>query len=118
MSKSCFTGMCKGLAALASLLLAVSLSATPPPGLLDLNNAAVRTVISAQQEVTGNWMLTPGILGTAVGLDAAGAPALVVYVDRDDANAGEVARSLPAETGGAKVRVEMTDNFRALAGGP
>src|SRR5689334_19577882 len=98
-----FTRLCKGLAALVSFLLPLSLSAGTPAGLLDLNSSAVRTVISAQQEVTADWMQTPGVLGTAVGLDAAGSPALVVYVDRDDANAGEIARSFPTQTGGVGV---------------
>ena len=72
----------------------------------------MRTVLSAQQEVTADWMQTPGVLGTAVGLGADGNPALVVYVDRDDANAGEIVRSFPAQTRGAGVRVELTDKFR------
>lgn len=113
-----FTRLCKGLAALVSVLLPLSLSAGTPAGLLDLNSSAVRTIISAQQEVTADWMQTPGVLGTAVGLDAAGSPALVVYVDRDEANAGEIARSFPTQTRGVGVRVELTDKFRAMAGGP
>jgi hypothetical protein len=113
-----FKRLCKGLAAFASLLLPLSLSAGTPLGLLDVNHPAVRTVLSAQQEVTPNWMQTPGVLGTAVGLDADGNPALVVYVDRDEANAGEIVRSFPAQTHGAGVRVELTDKFRAMAGGP
>jgi len=113
-----FTRLCKGLAAFASLLLPLSLSAGTPPGLLDANHSAVRTVMSAQQEVTADWMQTPGVLGTAVGLGADGNPALVVYVDRDDANAGEIARGFPAQTRGVGVRVELTDKFRAMAGNP
>ena len=111
-----FIRLCKGLAALASLLVPLSLSAGTPPGLLDSNHPAVRRAISAQQEVTADWMQNPGVLGTAVGVDAAGTPALVVYVDRDLENAGEIARSLPAQAHGVSVRVEMTDKFRAMAG--
>ena len=113
-----FKRLCKGLAVFASLLLPLSLSAGTPLGLLDANHPAVRTVLNAQQEVTADWMQTPGVLGTAVGLDADGNPALVVYVDRDDANAGEIVRSFPAQTRGVGVRVELTDKFRAMAGGP
>jgi len=113
-----FTRLCKGLTALASFVLPLSLSAGTPQGLLDANHPAVRTVMSAQQEVTADWMQTPGVLGTAVGLNADGNPVLVVYVDRDEANAGEVARSFPAQSHGVGVRVELTDKFRAMAGGP
>lgn len=107
--------LCQGLAAFASLLFAFGSSAASPPGLLDNSHAAVRAVIAAQQEVTAEWMQRPGVLGTAVGLDGAGAPALVVYVDRDAENAGDVARSLPTQARGVGVRVEMTDKFRAMA---
>jgi hypothetical protein len=96
----------------------MSLSAGTPPSLLDVNHPAVQSVMSAQQQVTPDWMQTPAVLGTAVGLGADGSPALIVYVDRDGANAGEIARSFPAQTHGVNVRVELTDKFRAMAGGP
>ncbi|HMJ04926.1 MAG TPA: hypothetical protein VK474_01595 [Chthoniobacterales bacterium] len=38
-------------------------------------------------------------------------------MDRDQANAGEIARSFPAQTRGTGVQVELTDKFRAMAGG-
>ena len=55
------------------------------------------------------------VLGTAVGLDAAGKPALVVYVDQDASNAGEVIRNLPRSMRGVGVQVELTEKFRAMA---
>ena len=110
-----FPRLCKGVAAFASLTLAFGSSAASPPGLLDNNHAAVRAVMAAQQQVTDQWMQQREVLGTAVGLDAAGKPALVVYVDRDAENAAEVARSLPAQVAGTGVRVELTDKFRAMA---
>ncbi len=70
----------KGLAAFASLFVAFGGQAATPPGLLDNDHAAVRAVIAVQQEVTAEWMRRPEVLGTAVGLDAAGASALVVYL--------------------------------------
>lgn len=106
--------LCKGLAAFASLTLAFGSQAASPPALLDNNHAAVRAVMAAQQQVTGQWMQQREVLGTAVGLDAAGHPALVVYVDRDADNAAEVARSLPAQVSGTGVRVELTEKFRAM----
>ncbi len=105
----------KGLAVFASLFVAFGSQAATPPGLLDNNHAAVRAVIAVQQEVTAEWMRRPEVLGTAVGLDAAGAPALVVYLDRDAHNAGDVARSLPASLRSVGVRLELTEKFRAMA---
>ncbi|HMJ05221.1 MAG TPA: hypothetical protein VK474_03100 [Chthoniobacterales bacterium] len=107
--------LCKGLAAFASLALAFSNSAASPPGLLDETHAAVRGVMAAQEQVTAQWMQQREVLGTAVGLDAAGNPALIVYVDRDAVDAAEIARSLPARVAGTGVRVELTDKFRAMA---
>src|SRR2546423_7589212 len=89
--------------------------AGPPAGVLDLTNANVRAVLAVQQEVTANWMRRPGVLGTAVGLDAAGNTALVVYVDRDSVRAGEVIRGLPQQVRGVGVQIELTDKFRSMA---
>src|SRR3712207_1001045 len=107
--------LCKGLAALASLALPLGLSAATPPGLLDNNHAAVRAVMAAQAELTPDVMQRPGVLGTAIGLGADGNVGVVVYVDRDAENAGDVVRSIPATARGHSVRVELTDKFRAMA---
>jgi hypothetical protein len=109
---------CKGIFALASLILPFSVSAAPPAGVLDLSNASVRAVIAVQNEVTADWMRQPEILGTAVGINANGAAALTVFVDRDAGNAGEVIRNLPSELRGIAVQVELTDKFRAMVGKP
>ncbi|HEV2805640.1 MAG TPA: hypothetical protein VGW57_12005 [Chthoniobacterales bacterium] len=95
----------------------VSLSAfaAPPPGVLDETHASVRAVMAAQKEVTADWMRDATVLGTAVGFDAAGNTALVVYVDQDSKNAGEVIRNLPRSHGGVAVQVELTEKFRAMA---
>jgi len=95
----------------------VSLSsfAAPPAGVLDENNANVRAIMAVQKEVTADWMRQPEVLGTAVGLDAAGNTSLVVYVDQDAKNAGEVIRSLPQSLRGVNVRIELTDKFRSMA---
>lgn len=89
--------------------------AGPPAGVLDLTHANVRAVMAVQQEVTANWMRQPEVLGTAVGFDTGGNTALVVYVDRDSARAGEVIRSLPQQVRGVGVHVELTDKFRSMA---
>jgi hypothetical protein len=89
--------------------------AGPPAGVLDTTNANVRAVMAVQQEVTADWMRQPEVLGTAVGFDAAGNTALVVYIDQDAKNAGEVIRTLPRNLRGVNVQIEMTDKFRSMA---
>lgn len=71
--------------------------------------------MAVQHEVTAEWMRQPEVLGTAVGLDAAGNTSLVVYVDQDSKNAGEVIRNLPRNRRGVNVQIEMTDKFRSFA---
>jgi hypothetical protein len=101
-------GVLSGLVSLTSF-------AAPPAGVLDDTHANVRAVMAVQHEVTANWMRQPEVLGTAVGLDGAGKPALVVYVDQDASNAGEVIRNLPRALRGVGVQVELTEKFRAMA---
>lgn len=101
-------GVLSGLVSLTSF-------AAPPAGVLDEAHANVRAVMAVQQAVTADWMRQPEVLGTAVGLDGAGNVSLVVYVDRESARAGEVARSFPATERGVHVQVELTDKFRSMA---
>ena len=101
-------GVLSGLVSLTSF-------AAPPAGVLDDTHANVRAVMAVQHEVTANWMRQAEVLGTAVGLDETGKPALVVYVDQDASNAGEVIRNLPRGHRGVNVRVELTEKFRAMA---
>ena len=109
----------RALAALSAGILSglVSLSAfaAPPAGVLDDSNANVRAVMAVQHEVTADWMRQPEVLGTAVGLDATGNTSLIVYVDQDAKNAGEVIRSLPRNLRGVNVQIELTEKFRAMA---
>ncbi len=102
-------------AAIVLLFLLISAFGGPPAGVLDNTHAAVQAVMAVQGEVTPELMQQPGILGTAVGVDAADVPVLSVYVDRDAANAGEVVRNLPRELRGVGVQVHLTDKFRAMA---
>ena len=97
-------------------LVSLSAFAAPPAGVLDETHANVRAVMAVQQEVTADWMRQPGVLGTAVGIDdAAGNISLVVYVDQDSSNAGELIRNLPRSHRGVNVRFELTDKFRSMA---
>jgi hypothetical protein len=82
---------------------------------LDQTHANVRAVMAVQQEVTASWMSQPEVLGTAVGLNAAEHPALVVFIDREAPRAGDVIRGLPQELRGVGVQVHLTDKFRASA---
>lgn len=102
-------------AAIVCGLVSLNLFAAPPAGVLDDTHANVRAVMAVQHEVTGNWMRQPEVLGTAVGFDASGNTALVVYVDQDASNAGEVIRNLPRGHRGVNVKIELTDKFRAMA---
>ncbi len=106
-----FIGFASGIACIFPF----AASAAPP---LDNTHAKVRAVIAVQQEVTADFMRQPEVLGTAVSIDAAGAPALAVYVDRDAAKAGEVIRNLPRELRGVGVQINLTDKFRAMVGKP
>ena len=108
----------KFLAATISVFLPVSAFTAPPAGVLDDTHAAVRAVMAVQAQVTPNLMRQPEILGTGVGVNAAGSPVLTVYVDREAANAGEVIRNLPREFRGIGVQVHLTDKFRAMRGNP
>src|SRR5438876_11405351 len=105
----------KFLAAIVSVFLPISAFASPPIGVLDDTHAAIRAVMAVQGEVTPDLMRQPEILGTAVGVDAAGTPVLTVYVDRDAPNARDVIRNLPREFRGVGVQVQLTDKFRAMS---
>ena len=105
----------KGFAAVAGLAISFGTATAAPPGVLDGSHPSVRGVIAAQESVTASWMQRDGVLGTAVGLDASGQPAVVVYVDREHENVGDIVRSFPAQVRGTGVRVEVTEKFRALA---
>ena len=106
----------------SALLLAVAgglqtnVLAQGPAGELNLDHAKVKAVIAVQRAVTDKLTEQPEILGTAIGLNPAGIPALVIYVDDHAKGASEAARALPAELRGVPVHVELTDKFRAFAG--
>src|SRR5207248_2385344 len=88
--------------------------AAPDPSILDETHASVRAVMALQGEVTPDLMKTPDVLGTAIGLDAKGSPALVVFVDRDGSSMADVVRALPPQMRGIAVKAEVTDKFRAF----
>jgi len=105
--------LAKTFAGIASGIFCITAFANPP---LDDSHPAVRAVIAVQGGVTPDLMQQPEVLGTAVGVDANETPALLVYVDRDANNAGEVIRNLPREFRGIGVQIHLTDKFRAFPG--
>ena len=104
---------------LTTVALPALLATTSPaaPG-LSMANPRVQEVIVVQRTVTPELMALDGILGTAVGEDDAGNVGLVIFVNSEGANPGEVIRSLPASIRGVGVSGRLTEPFRALAGKP
>jgi len=81
---------------------------------LTLDNPAVQKVLAVQKLVTDDLMAQPEILGTAVGEGQDGSPELVVYVNNEGKNLGEMMRALPPTLKGVAVRGHLTDPFRAF----
>jgi hypothetical protein len=107
------------LALMAGLFLfAFASSAKIPDDVLTTANPRVREVMAVQEDVTPDLMSSEDVLGTAVGQDDDGELSLVVYVDLDAKNLGEVVRAIPHELRGERVRVEITERFYAMAGKP
>ena len=101
------------LAFIAAASLVRPALAAPPEGVFDHTHAAVRAVMELQEQVTPA-LLAEGMLGTAVGLDENDQPALIVYVDQDGPSAAEAAQAHSGSVHGIKVKVELTDKFRAM----
>ena len=102
------------LSVLAAFTLSSSLSAAPAADLTQ-THASVRAVIALQNEITRDLMQLDSILGTAVGFDERqGRPSLLIFVDRDSAQAAAAIRAIPAQLRGIPVTVEVTEKFRAL----
>jgi hypothetical protein len=84
-----------------------------PSGLLDKDNPGVQKAIAAQEKHTAHFMQDPGTIGTAVGLDENGNPAVLVYIDNASPNAQVHARSIPATVDNIPARAVLTDEFVA-----
>jgi len=54
--------------------------------------------MAVQEDITPSMMSMKDILGTAVGQDQDGELAIIVYVDIDAKNLGEVIRSIPVDS--------------------
>ena len=117
-SSSIFGRLLRLGAGLVTVIVSCTAWANPPEAVLDLSHAKVKAMAGVQQQVTPAMMNLAEVLGTAVGIDGTGEPALVIYVDQDAKGASEVVRSLPPRLRGAAVRIELTDKFRAFKGKP
>jgi hypothetical protein len=107
------------LALMAGLFLfAFASSAKIPDDVLTTANPRVREVMAVQEDVTPDLMSSEDVLGTAVGQDDDGELSLVVYVDLDAKNLGEVVRAIPHELRGERVTVEITERIHAMARKP
>ncbi len=73
-----------------------------PHGEYGLKSPELHAALAAQAQVTARWIDRPGVVGTAVGLDAAGKPVVKVYL-----TAAGVA-ALPASVAGVPVVSEVT----------
>ena len=78
------------------------------------DHPAVRNVMDLQAIVTPEVMTWPGVLGTAVGVEADEEPGLVVFVDEAGPLKAEIIRAFPPQVRGIAVKVHVTDKFRAL----
>ncbi|MBL6986370.1 MAG: hypothetical protein ISR72_04850 [Methylobacter sp.] len=83
---------------------------TPPT----ISHPKVKETISIQESVTDELMTTDGILGTAVGLNEQGEPALVIYVNSEHKNMADIVAGIPKSMGGRPVKVEVTEPFRTM----
>lgn len=107
------------LTLIAGLLLPwTGFAAARPEALLTTANPRVLEVIDVQEAATPGLMAMEDILGTAVGLDADGQVAMIVYVNLEGRSFGQAMRAVPKVIGQVRVVAEPTDPFRALAGKP
>jgi hypothetical protein len=107
------------LAVMAGMFLfAIPSRAQIPAEEFTSKNPHVQGFMAIQEEFTPVLMAGGDVLGTAVGRDEDGEPSILVYVDLETKNIGQVIRSLPTELRGRRVRIELTDKFRAMPGKP
>jgi len=105
----------RSITALAIGMLISSPALAQAPGTLPTTaHPKVKEIIAIQESVTDELMTTDGILGTAVGLDEQGEPALVVYVNSEHKNMADIVAGVPKIMGGRPVKVEVTEPFRTM----
>ncbi len=103
----------------AAFLLVLAFAAGPSEQALNLAHPKVKGAVAVQEAVTPGLMSSmQDVLGTAVAVDDDGEVAIVVYVNLEGKNPAKTVRDLPTSIAGARVSVEVTEPFRAMAGKP
>ena len=103
----------------AAGILFVGLSWAAPAGVvLDRSHAKVRAAIALQEKITPEIMTWPAVLGTAVGVNEAGQPDLVVYVETNTSSSAEMIRATLLQFLYLPVRTELTEKFVAYKAPP
>jgi hypothetical protein len=100
----------------ATFLIVLAFAAGPPEDVLSLSHPKVKKVVAVQEAVTSHLMASmKDVIGTAIAQDDDGEVAMVIYVNLEGKNPGETVRNLPTSIAGARVTVEVTEPFRAMA---
>lgn len=106
-------------AKLAIALLALGIVAfaaqIPDENALNSDNPRVREMIMVQDVITPDLMAMDDVLGTAVGQDDDGELAILVFVNLEGKNPSDTIRNIPQGFLGKRVKIEMTEPFRAMA---
>jgi len=100
----------------ACALLAPLSAMAATSGELSMSSPEVQLAVAAQNSVTPDLMLRPGILGTAVGLNDDGTTNVMIFVDREAKDVADVVSSLPKQIGAVSVQVQVTEKFRSAIG--
>jgi len=87
--------------------------AGPAAAILDRSHASVRAMIALQEKITPEIMQWPDVLGTAVGVNEAGEPDLIVYVETNARSRAAMIQSTLLQFLYIPVRTELTDKFIA-----
>lgn len=100
---------------LAALVVTFPLGAVQADRKSEPMQARVQEALNLQAGMTDPLLEWDGILGTAVGLDDQGVPALVVYLDRESPMLNEMVQAFPSHIRGISMVLHVTDRFRAMA---
>jgi hypothetical protein len=107
-------GVAGAVLAVVAVVLCFTIAASGgPEALLSTANPRVQEVMAVQNAITKDLMAQPEILGTAVGQDTDGGVVLMIFVNSEARNHGEVMRALPRTLKGKRVKGLLTPPFRA-----
>ncbi len=82
--------------------------------LLGKDNPAVKNAIEKQEKHTAKLMEESDILGTAVGVDEKGRPAILVYINNKSMKLSKVSANVPNEIEGVRVIKSYSEPFKAF----